>query len=302
MYDYTIAYPEISTLETIVDKSRMMQFAATNRIPVPKTGFINRPDDLYDIQRNLKYPVIIKPNQEKGGRGIVRVDSPDLLEERYAYSLHHYGPSIVQEYIPFKKRYSSAALIDKDYEIQRICVIQENRTYPLRNGPGCFVETVQNREIMDLTADILKAVKIWGGIAELDFVIDERDGKPKFLEINPRFWGGSVQCAISAGGVDFPFLLHEIATDNRISDSYEYKTGIKSRNVISNDLRHLLAVLRSSSPFTYKLKTVTDFMKFYQDDAYFIFSLSDMKPFFSLFEYYLLKKPAGFIRIGQRMY
>ncbi|WP_062398820.1 hypothetical protein [Methanogenium cariaci] len=53
-------------------------------------------------------------------------------------------------------------MIDKDYEIQRICVIQENRTYPLRNGPGCFVETVQNREIMDLTADILKAVKIWG--------------------------------------------------------------------------------------------------------------------------------------------
>lgn len=286
LYDYSLAFPDYKTLETIIDKSHLMRFAEMHHIPVPKTFFIDDPDFLQEISHCLTYPVIIKPNRGRGGRGIVRVESPDMVEETYANILHQHGPSTIQECIPFTRRYSSAVLTDNSFQIQRICIIEEKRTYPLQTGPGCFVETVVNDEIMNLTFDILDALKI-RGVTELDFVIDERDGKPKLLEINPRFWG-SVQCAISAG-VDFPFLLHEIATDNSIDVSYDYRTGITGRNVVCNDLRHLLAVLRGRYPVPYKLKTMSDFIKFNQDDAYFIFSLEDIRPFLSIFEYYLLR-------------
>ncbi|WFN35123.1 ATP-grasp domain-containing protein [Methanogenium sp. S4BF] len=287
LYDYSLAFPDYATLETIIDKSHLMRFAEMHHISAPKTFFIDDPDFLHEIAHSLTYPAIIKPNRGRGGRGIVRVDSPDMVEETYANILFQYGPSTIQEYIPFTKRYSSAVLTDNTFEIQRICIIQEKRTYPLNTGPGCFVETVANEEIMNLTFDIMNALKI-RGVTELDFVIDERDGKPKLLEINPRFWG-SVQCAISAG-VDFPFLLYEIATDNSIAVSYDYRAGITGRNVFCNDLRHLLTVLRGRFPLPYKLKTMSDFIKFYQDDAYFIFSSEDIRPFISIFEYYLLRK------------
>jgi len=29
----------------------------------------------------------------------------------------------------------------------------------------------------------------WHGVAMVEFWIDSRDGKPKLMEINPRFWG-----------------------------------------------------------------------------------------------------------------
>ncbi len=286
LYDYSLSFPDYATMENIIDKSNLMRFAETHHIPVPKTFFIDGPDYFQEIAPRLIYPVIIKPNRGRGGRGIVRVDSPDMAEETYANILHHHGPLTIQEYIPFTERFSAAVLTDDAYEIQRICIIEEKRTYPIKTGPGCFVETVANEDIKNLTFDIMNALKM-KGMAELDFVIDERDGKPKLLEINPRFWG-SLQCAISAG-VDFPFLLYELAIGNPIGVSYDYKAGITTRNVICNDLRHLLTVLKGQFPFSYKLKTMTDFVKFYQDDAYFIFSFEDIRPFLSIFEYYLLK-------------
>lgn len=286
-YDYTLACPDISTLERVVDKSQLMRFAITHQIPIPNTFFINNPDDIHEIRNCLKFPVIIKPTNEKSGRGIVRVDNPDMIEELYAFTRHHYGPSIIQEYIPFKKRYSVATLISKEHEIQRICIIQDNRIYPLHTGTSCFVETVNNSDIMNLTFDIVKSLGIWG-MTELEFIIDERDGKPKFLEINPRFWG-SVQCAISAG-VDFPVLLHKLVTGDNIPVSYEYKTGITGRYIFPKDLLHLVSVLKGSYSFNYKLKTMTDFIKFYPNNADYIFSLADIRPFLSLFEYYLFKK------------
>ncbi|HEU20241.1 MAG TPA: ATP-grasp domain-containing protein [Deltaproteobacteria bacterium] len=287
LYDYDLAFPDSSTLEAVVDKSQLMQFAITHTIPIPDTFFVNSPDDLHDIHDRLKFPAIIKPTLEKSGRGIVRVESPDMIEEMYTHTLNQFGPSIIQEYIPFKKRYSVATLISKDYKIQRICIIQDNRIYPLNTGTSCFVETVHNSEILDLTFAILKSLRVWG-MTELEFIIDERDGKPKFLEINPRFWG-SIQCAISAG-VDFPFLLHKMVTDNNNSVSYDYASGVTGRYLFPKDLLNLVSVLKGRYPFSYKMKTAADFLKFYPNNTDYIFSLTDMKPFLSLFKYYLLEK------------
>lgn len=285
-YDYSLAFPRYEELNAVIDKSQLMRYAIQHRLPVPATFFVDERTHIQDISDSLPYPVIIKPNRGTGGRGIIQVKSPDKLAEIYATHRQQFGPSMIQESIPFKTRYSAAALINQNREIQRICVIQEKRTYPLHTGPGCFVETVANDEIVDLTCTILKDLNIWG-VAELDFVIDERDGKPRFLEINPRFWG-SVQCAVTAG-VDFPFLLYEIAIGNPIGVSYDYRQGITARNVLFDDLRHLLAVLRGGYPFRYKLKMAFDFFKFYNDDVYYIYSISDLKPFLSLFQHYFFK-------------
>ncbi len=35
---------------------------------------------------------------------------------------------------------------------------------------------------------------------------------------------------------------------------------------------------------------MSDSVKYYQDDSYFIFSSEDIRPFISIFEYYLLEK------------
>ena len=69
LYDYSLVFPDHATLESIIDKSHLMRFAEMHKIPVPKTFYIDDPDDLQKIVDGLTYPVMIKPNPggEEGG-------------------------------------------------------------------------------------------------------------------------------------------------------------------------------------------------------------------------------------------
>ena len=119
------------------------------------------------------------------------------------------------------------------------------------------------------------------GIAEIEFVIDKRDNIPKLMEINPRFWG-SLQGAISAG-VDFPVLLFDLFNDGSVDKNLNYKRGIKERNVIPYEYHRLRKIILGSYSANFKISSTIEFLKFYKDDAYFIFDIDDLQPFLSLF-------------------
>jgi hypothetical protein len=56
------------------------------------------------------------------------------------------------------------------------------------------------------------------GIAGIEFIVDERDGIPKLLEINPRPYG-PIQLAVSSG-VDFPHLLYRMAVEGDVEKDF----------------------------------------------------------------------------------
>jgi predicted ATP-grasp superfamily ATP-dependent carboligase len=47
------------------------------------------------------------------------------------------------------------------------------------------------------------------GMVEVEFILDQRDGRPKLLDVNPRPWGWHTLCI--ACGLDFPHLQYEFA-------------------------------------------------------------------------------------------
>ena len=78
----------------------------------------------------------------------------------------------------------------------------------------------------------------WVGVADVEFMIDPRDGTPKLMEINPRFWS-SLYLAIKCG-VDFPFLLAQTAFNQGVQTVVHYKEGVAGRSLFPNDLFHYL--------------------------------------------------------------
>ena len=52
-------------------------------------------------------------------------------------------------------------------------------------------------------------------------------GKPKLLEINPRFWG-SLELAIRSG-VDFPLLYAKAAMGEKLVPVHDYRAGVVCR-------------------------------------------------------------------------
>ena len=64
---------------------------------------------------------------------------------------------------------------------------------------------------------------------------------PYLIEANPRFWG-SLQLAIDAG-VDFPYLLYQVAMGAVPDPLTNFRIGVKSRWLLG-DLDHLYLAMR----------------------------------------------------------
>jgi len=260
----------VTDYETIMkgrDKAKTIKIAIENGIPCPKTYFV---DDIEEIRKDeIEFPVVIKPRESSGARGIVYVNSLEELMREYKKVKKRYGTPLIQEYIPHNGgHYSVCALFNQDSEPRAIFVYKELRQYPITGGPATFSVSVEKTDVLKYAIKLLKAMK-WYGVAHLDFLIDSRDKKPKLLEVNPRFWS-SLELAILSG-VDFPYLLYKIALDGDVKPVITYKTGVKLR-FLSGDILWLL-----STPN--KLKALPEFIKFRDNNlGYAILSLDDPKP------------------------
>jgi predicted ATP-grasp superfamily ATP-dependent carboligase len=283
-YNCNFAFPEYSILAFASDKNKVLKRAHELKIPYPDTIFVEDIDlNSYKLDKiidQIRYPAVIKPLKGGGGKGITFVNSKDQLQQIYCESVKKFGPVLIQEKIPYKERYSVAILMNFEHNVRRHCVLKVIRCYPIGSGPAAFVMSVDRPDLVKLSERLLESIGYYG-IAEIEFVIDERDNMPKLMEINPRFWR-SLQGAISAG-VDFPHLLYKLFQEGDIDKKNNYKIGIKTRNVIFKDFNRLFTILKGHYPMQYKKSSLFEFLKFYQDDAYFVFDIHDIKPFLPWF-------------------
>jgi len=71
----------------------------------------------------------------------------------------------------------------------------------------------------------------------VEFRVDARNNEPKLMEINPRFWG-SLELAV-VSGVDFPYLLYQMAVNGDVEPVTDYKIGKKVRWLLGDFLLFL---------------------------------------------------------------
>ena len=110
----------------------------------------------------------------------------------------------------------------------------------------------------------------WFGVAMVEFKLDPRDGLPKLMEINPRFWG-SLPLAIEAG-VNFPLLLYRMACGETFKPVENYRIGRRCRWLLPGDILHFIF-----NPRRHRL--VPGFFRFRDPDtAYDILSVRDPLP------------------------
>jgi predicted ATP-grasp superfamily ATP-dependent carboligase len=282
-----IPIAEHDKIEKALDKAETIKIAMENDIPCPKTYFVDKEQDIEDVKNKLDYPVVLKPTKSFGAKGVAYIKSPkDLISEYKKISSKYGNNLLVQECIPLEGEiYGCEALFNKDSKPRAVFIHKRLRQHPLTGGQSTLRVSVSHPEVERLGVKLLKALD-WYGVAMVEFKIDPRDGKPKLMEINPRFWG-SIHLPITAG-VDFPYLLYRMAVDGDIETVKGYKLGIKSRALLPSDFRYLISAL--SDDFTHlglkkpdKIRVLLDFMKLYEKDLYYeLFSLDDPKP--SLFE------------------
>lgn len=234
----TIALPSKESYETACDKGNAIKLVQGSGAPCPKTIFPDSLSSLKALAATMNYPLVIKPRKSSGSRGIrIAHDEEELLglyEE--AHSAQPFP--VVQEYIGLGERYDVCLLYDKNHKLIAHFIQKEIRHFPVDIGPSTVQMSVEMPELLETALGIMKQLP-WYGVVELEFMVDQRDNKLKFMEINPRFWG-SLQMAIAAG-VDFPWLLYRLAAGEFVEKVFKYETGLMCKWLLPGDIFHFIS-------------------------------------------------------------
>ncbi len=233
-----VPVPDFTTLMKAGNKAQTVQIAMQQGLECPKTLFIEDVSKVEQKADELGFPVVIKPRESSGSRGIVYVQRKDKLVENYLRIHSKYPFPMIQEYIPPGGQACGVFLLfNKDSEPRAVFAHKRLREFPLRGGPSTLRESIYKPELVEMAIRMLKAMK-WYGVAMVEFKQDLRDGRFKIMEINPRFWG-SLQLSILAG-VDFPYLLYKMEMDGDIKPVTEYQEGVRCRWLLPGDMLHFI--------------------------------------------------------------
>ena len=222
----------------VQDKGELASFASAHGVECPATFRPEGPGDVLGMASHLPYPLLIKPRLSSGGRGIVRVETPSQLRKEYP-KVHAVHPSpILQEFLPpGGAALGVGVLMNFSSEPRATFAYLRLREYPVGGGPSTVRESVRDEALCRTTERLLSALG-WTGVAMAEFKVDPRDGRPKLLEVNPRFWGSLHHAILS--GVDFPHLLCRMAIDGDVPPLREYRVGVRSRSLIHGDFMHFV--------------------------------------------------------------
>jgi predicted ATP-grasp superfamily ATP-dependent carboligase len=254
--------PDFQVFINAFDKKLLLKTAIKNDVNCPATYFA---DDIDEIISSIQhYPVVIKPARRHGVK-IAICHTPSELHVTQKEMSKKYGPCLLQEYIPNGGEFGVYTLFDTDSEPLALTVQKRIRSLNSYGGISTLRKTVKNDKLVDIAFHLLKTIH-WSGVAMVEFRIDERDGTPKLMEINPRFWG-SLQLSILSG-VDFPYLFYKLIMDEKQTSTLNFKEGIQCRWFFGDITR----LIRCPD----KLKTILDLLQPTINDD--VISIKDPKP------------------------
>lgn len=179
-------------------KELMKYLAFCEGVKTPGYVLVHGPEDLDEVNKQLKYPLFVKPAKAGDSLGVDEhslVQNPEELQRQCAGILDEYGPLLVEEYIDGRE---FTVLVAANPDGQNCTVFRpleyvfpEGRTYKtyaLKTSelhPDCNVPCTDpelDRQLRSATEKIFRGFN-GQGYARLDFRVNAA-GEVYFLEIN----------------------------------------------------------------------------------------------------------------------
>lgn len=193
---FTVAIDDWNTVEKFYDKRLSYPIAESVGVPIPKTYYISTMQSAIEQADRIEFPSIIKPAVMKDFYDKLKVkailcnNKDELIKglER-ASQVVDIDRLMLQEVIPglFGSQFSVGVLFD-GVKAANYIIAKRKRQHPMLFGNATtYAETVDIPELLAYAVKMLKKVG-YKGVCEVEFKYDHRDGRYKFLEVNPRLW------------------------------------------------------------------------------------------------------------------
>ena len=194
---FTCSYEAACILQ---DKACFRQFLTENDFNVPNAkGYTNADDALKDVDF-FNWPVIVKPVDSAGSKGVTRVDNPKDLKKAIEIALDasHNGHFIIEDFLELDGFQSSAdcfsvdgELVYADYSDQLFDKNAENPYTPaIEIWPASMPQEHQDY----LTSEIQRLLKLLNcgtGLYNIESRVC-KNGKPYIMEVSPRAGGNRI--------------------------------------------------------------------------------------------------------------
>lgn len=246
--------PNVGPYESVCilqNKGKFREFLTCNGFTVPTAKSYKSVEDAIKDIEIFHWPVIVKPTDSAGSKGVTRVDNPKDLKNsiQYALSYSHSDEFIIEDFIT-QHGYSSdtdSFSIDGElkfvsFNCQRFDSKAKNPYTPAAySWPSSMTEDHQ-KELKNEIQRLLKLLHMRTAVYNIE-TREGTDGKAYIMELSPRGGGNRLsECLRYATGVDM------------ITNMVRYSVGLPVEEITQRSYEGCWAeiILHSDEPGVFK--------------------------------------------------
>lgn len=223
--------PNVGPYESVCilqNKGKFRQFLTEHGFTVPTAkGYKNVEEALNDVGM-FHWPVIVKPTDSAGSKGVTRVNNPDDLKKsiEYALSYSRSNEFIIEDFITQHGFSSDTDSFSVDGELKFVSFncqrFDANAINPYTPAAYSWPSSMSTEHQKELKNEIQRLIKLLG-MRTAVYNIETRegtDGKAYIMEVSPRGGGNRLaECLRYATGVDM------------ITNMVKYSVGLPIDNI-----------------------------------------------------------------------
>lgn len=230
-------YDDYKTSLIIHHKDKFREFSIKNHLSVPMAKSFDSSEEVLNAINTFKLPIIIKPIDLSGGKGIQKIDNLniDKVDEivKYAFSISKAKKVVIEEFIEGTNHGLSCILINGKIQFH-FC---DNEHYYINKymvsgaSTQSGVPVVVINQLIEESEKIAKILKLKNGIFHIQFI--QKDNKAYIIEICRRPPGDLyIDFVKYSTGVDYPKYLIKAFSGLDISDIEQKESTFITRHCV----------------------------------------------------------------------
>lgn len=199
------------------NKYAMRSAFVKNNVASPKFAKVSVDDDVIALTAEMKFPVIVKPTDRSGSRGITKVSKPEEIKDAVRQSVENSfeKKAIIEEYIEGEEYSCESVSYRGTHHVLAV-------TKKYTTGSPHFIETghmepaglddCMYQKVKEEIPKALDALQITNGASHAEFKIDN-EGNIRIIEIGSRMGGDCIgsHLVYLSSGYDFVKMVIETA-------------------------------------------------------------------------------------------
>ena len=160
----------------LTDKFEMRKCLFQNGIKCPKFELFNKPE--FENKHDLKFPVIVKPTDRSGSRGVTKVDTSENVNNAIKYALNESiqnrviveefieGNEYSVEFLTFKKKHQNLVITEKETTGSPYFV-------EVGHHQPAYIDKMNENEVFKLIEKSLNALGLINGASHSEVLISD---------------------------------------------------------------------------------------------------------------------------------